>query len=104
MPDKQDIKMETFTLGTIICRFYVPSDVIDEINNDYDNAIINFRKAMELNPFKDACNNKVRSIMIAHILFPELDPDNPATLSKKITTDNLFVLDQLLSNNFELMQ
>ena len=32
MPDKQDIKMETFTLGTIICRFYVPSDVIDEIN------------------------------------------------------------------------
>ena len=39
MPDKQDIKMETFALGTIICRFFVPSDVIDEINNDYDNAI-----------------------------------------------------------------
>ena len=43
----------------------------------------------ELRPFKDACDNKVRSIMIAHILFPELDPDNPATLSKKITTDIL---------------
>ena len=40
----------------------------------------------ELIPFKNACDNKVRSIMIAHILFPELDPDNPATLSKKITT------------------
>ena len=43
----------------------------------------------ELRPFKDACDNKVRSVMIAHILFPELDPDNPATLSKKITTDIL---------------
>ena len=43
----------------------------------------------ELRPFKDACNNKVRSIMIAHILFPELDHENPATLSKKITTDIL---------------
>ena len=34
-----DISMESFTLGTIICRFKVPLDVIDEINNDYDSAI-----------------------------------------------------------------
>ena len=34
-----DISMESFTLGTIICRFKVPLDVIDEINNDYDNAV-----------------------------------------------------------------
>ena len=33
-----DISMESFTLGTIICRFKVPLEVIDEINNDYDNA------------------------------------------------------------------
>ena len=33
-----DISMESFTLGTIICRFTVPQTVIDEINNDYDNA------------------------------------------------------------------
>ena len=33
-----DISMESFTLGTIICRFKVPLDVIDEINKDYDNA------------------------------------------------------------------
>ena len=30
--------MEPLTLGTIICRFTVPQTVIDEINNDYDNA------------------------------------------------------------------
>ena len=34
-----DISMESFTLGTIICRFKVPLEIIDEINNDYDNAI-----------------------------------------------------------------
>ena len=33
-----DIRMESFTLGTIICRFKVPLEVIDEINKDYDNA------------------------------------------------------------------
>ena len=33
-----DISMELFTLGTIICRFKVPLEVIDEINKDYDNA------------------------------------------------------------------
>ena len=33
-----DISMESFTLGTIICRFKVPLEVIDEINKDYDNA------------------------------------------------------------------
>ena len=31
--------MESFTLGTIICRFTIPEYIIDEINNDYDNAI-----------------------------------------------------------------
>ena len=33
-----DINMEFFTLGTVICRFKVPLEVIDEINKDYDNA------------------------------------------------------------------
>ena len=33
-----DVSMESFTLGTIICRFKVPLEVIDEINKDYDNA------------------------------------------------------------------
>ena len=35
----QDIQMKALTLGTIICRFTVPKTVIDEINNDYDNAV-----------------------------------------------------------------
>ena len=35
----QDIQMKALTLGTIICRFTVPQTMIDEINNDYDNAV-----------------------------------------------------------------
>ena len=33
-----EVKMESFTLGTIICRFTIPEFIIDEINNDYDNV------------------------------------------------------------------
>ena len=33
-----EVKMESFTLGTIICRFIVPEFVIDEINTAYDEA------------------------------------------------------------------
>ena len=35
----QDVQMKALTLGTIICRFTVPQTVINEINNDYDNAV-----------------------------------------------------------------
>ena len=31
-----EVKMESFTLGTIICRFTIPQFVIDEINTAYD--------------------------------------------------------------------
>ena len=33
-----EVKMESFTLGTIICRFTVPEYIIDEINTAYDEA------------------------------------------------------------------
>ena len=39
----------------------------------------------ELLPFKMACSDGIKSIMVAHVLFPELDKNNPATFSKKIT-------------------
>tara|TARA_Y100000996_G_scaffold7652_1_gene6490 strand:+ start:8958 stop:11783 length:2826 start_codon:yes stop_codon:yes gene_type:complete len=44
--------------------------------------------SQELLPFKNACSEGIGSIMVAHILFPELDNDNPATFSQKIT-DNI---------------
>ena len=39
----------------------------------------------ELFPFKLACNNDVGSVMVGHILIPDIDNKYPATFSKKIT-------------------
>ena len=40
--------------------------------------------AVELVPFRAAVEAEVASIMTAHVLFPALDPEHPATLSEKI--------------------
>ena len=64
----QDIQMKALTLGTIICRFTVPQNVIDEINNDYDNAIENFRIAIELNPYKQDYKDEIETIANIEIL------------------------------------
>lgn len=43
-----------------------------------------------IKPFADAIKNKLPDfLMTAHVLYPALDKDNPATLSKKILTDYL---------------
>ena len=43
----------------------------------------------ELFPFQAAIDAKVDLVMTTHILFPQIDPEYPATLSKKILTDLL---------------
>jgi len=40
----------------------------------------------ELLPFKDAIANGAEMIMTAHIMFPQIDAELPATLSKRITS------------------
>jgi beta-N-acetylhexosaminidase len=41
-------------------------------------------ETVELPPFKAAADAQVASIMTAHVMFPALDPDHPATLSPAI--------------------
>lgn len=53
---------------------------------DYD---LNRLNDFELVPFKSAIENQADVVMIAHILMTSIDPENPATLSKKIVTDIL---------------
>jgi len=45
--------------------------------------------ATDLAPFSDAVDHQVVGIMLAHILYPALDPDLPASLSVKIARDLL---------------
>ena len=42
-------------------------------------------QAMELLPFIEMIKENVPVVMSTHILFPKIDPENPATLSRKIT-------------------
>lgn len=44
---------------------------------------------VELTPFKKAIEHDVDSVMVSHLLFPALDPDNFATLSYPIVTELL---------------
>lgn len=46
-------------------------------------------RSVELPPFQAAIDEDVAAIMTAHILFPALDSEYPATLSKTILTDLL---------------
>ncbi|MFO0723875.1 MAG: beta-N-acetylhexosaminidase [Myxococcota bacterium] len=41
-------------------------------------------RTVELLPFKKAAEVGVASLMTAHVLFPAIDPDHPATLSEKV--------------------
>ncbi|MBO7747435.1 beta-N-acetylhexosaminidase [Paenibacillus sp. MWE-103] len=46
-------------------------------------------KAFEWVPFKAAVEDGADMVMVAHILFPKIDPSHPASLSKTIITDEL---------------
>jgi beta-N-acetylhexosaminidase len=46
-------------------------------------------RAVELRPFAAAARAGIDAIMTAHVLYPALDPDRPATLSRRILTDVL---------------
>lgn len=46
-------------------------------------------ESLELIPFQEAINNEADAVMIAHILLPEIDKENPSSMSKTIITDIL---------------
>lgn len=46
-------------------------------------------RSFELKPFARAIKNGAEAVMVAHILLPKIDPDNPASFSKTIITDVL---------------
>lgn len=54
------------------------------VNND-----LNRLKSFELIPFSKAIQNGADVVMVAHILLPKIDKDNPASFSKAVITDVL---------------
>ncbi len=54
------------------------------VNNDLERL-----ESLELVPFKEAIKNNAEAVMIAHILLPQIDKENPASMSKAVIADLL---------------
>lgn len=63
-------------------------------------------RAIELLPFREAARAKLASIMSAHVVYPALDPDLPATLSphilRKILREELGFTGVVVSDDLEM--
>ena len=74
--------------GVIATVKHFPGHGDVEIDSHLGLPVLPFDKErlynMELKPFIDAINNDVQNIMAAHIIFQEVDKENPATVSKDI--------------------
>jgi beta-N-acetylhexosaminidase len=79
--------------GVAACTKHFPGHGDTEVDShlalpriDAEPAVLQDR---ELAPFRAAITAGTRAMMSAHILVPALDPDRPATLSRRILTDLL---------------
>lgn len=53
------------------------------------NKTVDELKKLEWPPFEAAVREQAEAVMVAHILFPKLDPDKPASLSQRIIGQEL---------------
>ncbi len=76
--------------GIIPCGKHFPGHGASDKDSHFDLPIVakplELLKAHELPPFVHACRNRIEALMTAHVLYPTLDAQWPATLSQKIVT------------------
>ena len=74
--------------GIIATAKHFPGHGDTEIDSHLGLPVLPFDKDrlynLELKPFKDAIDNGIDNIMSAHIIFQQIDKNNPATISKDI--------------------
>ncbi|MBK9630507.1 MAG: serine hydrolase [Saprospiraceae bacterium] len=79
--------------GVLACAKHFPGHGDTDVDSHYDLPVIKHDRArldsFELFPFKILGQTELASVMIAHLLIPELDDHKPASLSK-------FVIQKLL--------
>jgi len=77
--------------GLIACAKHYPGHGNTSTDSHTSLPVIDINKnelySNELQPFKKAAFQGVKSIMIGHIVIPEIDKNIPSTFSKKITRD-----------------
>ena len=79
--------------GVLGCGKHFPGHGDTRTDSHLDLPVVNHPierlRRIELAPFAAAARAGLDSIMTAHVLYPALDPDWPATLSRRILTDLL---------------
>ncbi|MFI5913632.1 glycoside hydrolase family 3 protein [Dactylosporangium sp. NPDC051541] len=79
--------------GVAACAKHFPGHGNTSVDSHLDVPLIDAGRAeldaIELVPFRAAIAAGVRAVMSAHLRVPSLDPDLPATLSRRIMTDLL---------------
>jgi len=79
--------------GVLSCGKHFPGHGDTEKDSHLELPVVHRSRAelehTELVPFRAAIAAGVPMLMSAHVLYPALDPDHPATLSRKILTDLL---------------
>jgi beta-N-acetylhexosaminidase len=76
--------------GIIPCGKHFPGHGDTDKDSHFDLPVVHKSqeelKAVELPSFVAACNSSIEALMTAHVTFPALDADQPATLSEPIVT------------------
>lgn len=79
--------------GVMACGKHYPGHGDTELDSHLSLPSINKSMAglqdFELVPFHESIKNGLEALMTAHIVYPKVDPDKPATLSKKFLTEVL---------------
>ena len=78
--------------GLACCVKHFPGHGDTHVDSHHDLPVVDKSldelKALELLPFA-ALKNEAPAMMTAHIVYPQLDPDHPATLSRRVLGDLL---------------
>src|SRR4029077_16340243 len=79
--------------GLVGCGKHFPGHGDTRTDSHHDLPVVEHDldrlRRVELAPFVAAARAGVEAFMTAHVLYPALDPDRPATLSRRIATDIL---------------
>jgi beta-N-acetylhexosaminidase len=76
--------------GIIACGKHFPGHGSTETDSHLNLPVVakslSELHSVELMPFLHACRNRIEALMTAHVVFPALDQEFPATLSSRIVT------------------
>jgi beta-N-acetylhexosaminidase len=79
--------------GVLGCGKHFPGHGDTELDSHHDLPLVRHDlarlRAIELAPFAAAIAGGAEALMTAHVVYPALDPDRPATLSRRIATELL---------------